>query len=104
MDCEKVPFYGGSQMGEEFQRTCRERLSLTSVRQAHGTGGRVNEGVNNGSTVGKTMMVWTVDEWWAVEADRRGRKHVRVRRARYLPRWTTRCLKLYTTSTPSVTS
>jgi hypothetical protein len=104
MDCEKVPFYGGSQMGEEFQRTCREQLSLTSVRQAHGAGGWVDEDVNNGSMVGKTMVVWTVDERQAVEADRRGRKHVRVRRARYLLRWTTRCLKLYTTGTPSVTS
>jgi hypothetical protein len=74
------------------------------MRQAHGAGGWVDEDVNNGSTVGKTMMVWMVDEWWAVKADRRGRKRMRVRRARYLPRWTTRCLKLYTTSTPSVTS
>jgi len=50
------------------------------MRQAHGTGGQVNKDVNNDSMVGRMMMIWTVDEWQAVEADRRGRKRMRVRR------------------------
>jgi hypothetical protein len=50
------------------------------VRQAHGVGGQVDKDVNNDSTVGRMMMICMADERQAVEADRRGRKRMRVRR------------------------